>query len=85
MLTQTVKFQKSMITEFKFLGEVLLKQQRSWVQFPRKARTDKNVKCVPWMQRNSLWIKAPGKCINVMYANNNLANHKYLGLTYSII
>jgi len=47
MLTQTVKFQKSMITEFKFLGEVLLKQQRSWVQFPGKARTDKNVKCVP--------------------------------------
>ncbi len=31
---------------------------RSWVRFPGKARADKNVKTVTWMQCKSLWIKA---------------------------
>ncbi len=38
---------------------------RSWVRFPGKARADKNVKTVTWMQCKSLWIKASAKCINV--------------------
>ncbi len=38
---------------------------RSWVRFPGKARADKNVETVTWMQCKSLWIKASAKCINV--------------------
>ncbi len=38
---------------------------RSWVRFPGKARADKNVKTVTWMQCKSLWIQASAKCINV--------------------
>ncbi len=45
---------------------------RSWVRFPGKARVDKNVKTVTWMQCKSLWIKASAKCINV---NVNVTRH----------
>ncbi len=38
---------------------------KSWVRFPGKARADKNVETVTWMQCKSLWIKASAKCINV--------------------
>ncbi len=44
---------------------------RSWVRFPGKARADKNVKTVTWMQCKSLWIKASAKCINVNVTNSS--------------
>ncbi len=47
---------------------------RSWVRFPGKARPDKNVETVTWMQCKSLWIKASAKCINVNVSHSFTVN-----------
>ncbi len=53
------------IAEYSFPVAQLVEHARSWVRFPGKARADKNVETVTWMQCKSLWIKASAKCINV--------------------
>jgi len=46
-----------------FPVDLTLATPRSCVQFPGKARTDKNVNVHLEMQCKSLWIKASAKCI----------------------
>jgi len=46
---------------------LVLAMPRSWIRFPGKARTEKNINDYLEMQCKSLWIKASAKCNVLMY------------------